>query len=158
MSERASERTVIRDTPERIFEVITDYAAYPHWATNVKEVEVQRLDEDGRAGLVAYRAAAMGRSAAYVLEYFYGTNPLRVSWRLAQGDLVRRLDGRYVLVALDDDAAGPRTEVTYELEVDVSMPMSGFLRRRAETRILRTALEDLRSWVEEGTHSQQPAG
>ena len=90
-----------------------------------------------------------------MLEYFYGTNPLRVSWRLAEGDLVRRLDGRYVLVPLEDDAAGPRTEVTYELEVEISMPMSGFLRRRAESRILRNALEDLRSWVEEG--SQLPS-
>ncbi len=151
MGDRAFERTIIRDTPERIFDVITDYDAYPRWANNVKEVTVDRIDEDGRAGLVSYRAAAMGRSAAYVLEYFYGTNPLRVSWRLAEGDLVRRLDGRYVLVPLEDDAAGPRTEVTYELEVDISMPMSGFLRRRAESRILRNALEDLRSWVEEGS-------
>ncbi len=154
MGDRAFERTIIRDTPERIFEVITDYAAYPQWANNVKDVTVDRIDEDGRAGLVSYRAAAMGRSAAYVLEYFYGTNPLRVSWRLAQGDLVRRLDGRYVLVPLEDDATGPRTEVTYELEVDISMPMSGFLRRRAESRILRNALEDLRSWVEEGAQLQ----
>ena len=150
MSDRAFERTIIRDSAERIFDVIVDYDRYPEWATNVKEVEIQRMDEDGRAGLVSYRAAAMGRSAAYVLEYFYGTNPLRVSWRLAQGDLVRRLDGRYLLTPLDPDATGPRTEVTYELEVDVSMPMSGFLRRRAESRILRTALEDLRMWVEEG--------
>jgi ribosome-associated toxin RatA of RatAB toxin-antitoxin module len=153
MGDRAFERTIIRDTPEHIFDVITDYAAYPQWANNVKDVTVDRLDEDGRAGLVSYRAAAMGRSAGYVLEYFYGTNPLRVSWRLAEGDLVRRLDGRYVLVPLEDDVTGPRTEVTYELEVDISMPMSGFLRRRAESRILRNALEDLRSWVEEGAQS-----
>ena len=106
MGDRAFERTIIRDTPERIFEVIIDYAAYPKWANNVKDVVVDRIDEDGRAGLVSYRAAAMGRSAAYVLEYFYGTNPLRVSWRLAEGDLVRRLDGRYVLVPLEDDATG----------------------------------------------------
>ena len=150
MGDRAFERTIIRDTPERIFDVITDYDAYPQWANNVKDVTVDRVDEGGLAGLVSYRAAAMGRSAAYVLEYFYGTNPLRVSWRLAEGDLVRRLDGRYVLVPLEDDATGPRTEVTYELEVDISMPMSGFLRRRAESRILRNALEDLRSWVEVG--------
>lgn len=148
MSDRAFERTVVAESAERIFDVITDYAAYPSWATNVKEVEVQRVDADGRAGLVAYRAAAMGRSAAYVLEYFYGTNPLRVSWRLAEGDLVRRLDGRYLLQPLPDDGNGPRTEVTYELEVEVSMPMSGFLRRRAESRILRSALEDLRNHVE----------
>ena len=155
MGDRAFERTIIRETPERIFDVITDYGAYPRWANHGKDVSVERVDEEGRAGLVSYRAAAMGRSAAYVLEYFYGTNPLRVSWHLAEGDLVRRLDGRYVLVPLEDDAAGPRTEVTYELEVEISMPMSGFLRRRAESRILRNALEDLRSWVEEG--SQLPS-
>lgn len=153
MSDRATERTIIRETAEGIFAVIADYDSYPKWATHIKEVEVQRVDDDGRAGLVAYRAAAMGRSAAYVLEYFYGTNPLRVSWRLAQGDLVRRLDGRYVLSPLEDDAAGPRTEVTYELEVEVSMPMPGFVRRRAETSILRTALEELRLWIEEGEHA-----
>ena len=40
MGDQAFERTVIRDTPERIFEVITDYAAYPRWANNVKDVTV----------------------------------------------------------------------------------------------------------------------
>lgn len=157
MADRASERTIIRATPDAIFAVIADYDAYPQWATHIKSVDVQRLDDDGRAGLVAYRAAAMGRSAAYVLEYFYGTNPLRVSWRLAHGDLVRRLDGRYLLVPLEDDAVGPRTEVTYELEVEVSMPMPGFVRRRAESSILRSALEELRAWIEEGKHAETPA-
>lgn len=150
MADRASERTIIRATPEHIFDVIADYDRYPQWATHVKEVEIVRSDDDGRSGLVSYRAAAMGRSASYVLEYFYGTNPLRVSWRLAEGDLVRRLDGRYVLTPLEADAAGPRTEVIYELEVELSMPLPGFVRRRAETSILHTALDDLRTWIEEG--------
>lgn len=155
MADRASERLVIRATPEAIFDVIADYESYPTWATHVKEVDVVRADHDGRAGLVSYRAAAMGRSAAYVLEYFYGSNPLRVSWHLAEGDLVRRLDGRYVLVPLDDDAAGPRTEVTYELEVELSMPLPGFVRRRAETSILTTALDELRTWIEEDRPAEE---
>lgn len=157
MSDRASERLVVRATPEQIFDVIVDYDDYPHWATHVKEVDVQRIDDDGRAGLVAFRAAAMGRSAAYVLEYFYGTNPLRVSWHLAEGDLVRRLDGRYVLTPLTDDGSGPQTEVMYELEVDVSMPMPGFVRRRAESTILQAALEDLRARVESETRAESSA-
>lgn len=151
MADRASERIVIADTPNRIFDVIVDYGRYPEWATHVKEVGVDRLDDDGRAGLVSYRAAAMGRSAAYQLEYFYGTNPLRVSWHLVGGDLVRRLDGRYTMVPLSEDSSGPRTEVTYQLEVELSMPLPGFVKRRAETSILQTALQDLRVWVEEGS-------
>lgn len=157
MADRASERTIIRATPEHIFDVIIDYDRYTQWATHVKEVAIDRTDDDGRAGLVSYRAAAMGRSASYVLEYFYGTNPLRVSWRLADGDLVRRLDGRYLLTPLESDATGPRTEVVYELEVELSMPLPGFVRRRAETSILHTALDDLRTWIEEGQQAPSNA-
>ena len=47
MGDRAFERTIIRETPQRIFDVITDYAAYPRWANNVKDVAVVRTDEDG---------------------------------------------------------------------------------------------------------------
>ena len=58
MGDRAFERTIIRETPERIFDVITDYGAYPRWANNVKDVSVERVDEDGRAGAHPARARA----------------------------------------------------------------------------------------------------
>lgn len=147
MADQASEKITIHASTEDVFAVITDYSSYPDWASDVKEVSVQRYDEDQRGGLVAFRAAAMGRSTSYVLEYFYGTNPLRVSWRLAEGDLLRRLDGRYTLTPVEG-SLGPKTEVAYHLEAEMLMPLPGFVKRRAETRIVRTALEELRSRVE----------
>lgn len=150
MSDCAQESIIIRATPEEIFDVITDYESYPKWAAQIKEVEVLRADESGKAGLVTFRAAAMGRSATYVLEYFYGDNPLRVSWRLTEGDLVRRLDGSYRITAVEEDELGPRSEVQYELQVDVTTLLPGFIRRRAETSILKSALQELSSWVEKG--------
>jgi len=144
MIDHATQRTIIDATPEQCFAVVIDFERYPDWATDVKQVTVARRDDDGRGGDVLFRAAAMGRSTTYTLRYFYGSNPLRVAWRLIEGDLTRKLDGEYEFVA----AEGGGTEVTYHLEADLAVPMPGFVKRRAESRIIRTALEDLRRRVE----------
>lgn len=146
MGDRARETVVIDAPPQACFDVICDFLAYPEWASDIKSVEVDRVDDDDRGGLVSFRAAAMGRSTNYQLEYFYGSNPKRVGWRLVDGDLLKRLDGHYVFSELDGD----RTEVLYELDAELVVPMTGFVKRRAESRIIRTALEDLRQRVEAG--------
>ena len=60
-------------------------------------------------------------------------------------EVMRRLDGSYVL----EPAPGGRgTHVTYHLSVDLIIPLPGFVKRRAETKIIHTALRELRSAVE----------
>jgi hypothetical protein len=44
---------------------------------------------------------------------------------------------------------GGATEVTYELAVDVRVPMIGMVKRKAEKRIIDTALKGLKRRVEE---------
>lgn len=146
MGDHAHETVVIEAPAKACFDVICDFASYPEWATDIKSVEVKRHDDDNRGGLVGFRAAAMGRSTTYELEYFYGSNPLRVGWRLVSGDLLKRLDGHYVFSPISDDR--DRTEVQYELDAELIVPMAGFVKRRAESRIIRSALEDLRRRVE----------
>ncbi len=48
-----------------------------------------------------------------------------------------------------DDAGS--TEVVYELSVDLVLPIPGFVKRRAEARIIKTALADLKALIESGT-------
>ena len=146
MSDHATQRTIIDATPEQCFAVATDFARYPEWATDVKHVSVERTDDDGRGGDVMFRAAAMGRSTTYTLRYYYGSNPLRIAWKLVEGDLTRKLDGEYEFQPVNGD--NTQTEVIYHLEVDLVVPIPGFVKRRAESRIIRTALEDLRQRVE----------
>jgi hypothetical protein len=43
---------------------------------------------------------------------------------------------------------GSGTEVTYELAVDLAVPMLGLLKRKAERRLIDTALKDLKKRVE----------
>jgi len=140
MVDQATERTVVAAPPDACFAAAVDFAAYPQWATDIKSARVLSVDDEGRAVDVEYRAAAMGRSTTYTLRYFYGSNPRRLAWRLKEGDIVRRLDGEYEFLPVSGDPGA--CEVLYHLAVDLSVPLPGFVKRRAEARIVRTALDD----------------
>ena len=141
MPDQATERTVIDSSPEDVFAVALDIERYPEWARDVKEATVVERDAEGRPLRVQFRAAAMGHSARYVLGYSYGESPLRMSWVLEQGDIVRRLDGEYLF----EPAAGTGgTDVTYHLVVELAVPLPGFIKRRAESKIMTTALDELK--------------
>ena len=146
MTDHATQRAIIEATPEECFAVAADFARYPEWATDIKHAAVQTTDDEGRGGDVTFRAAAMGRSTTYTLRYYYGSNPLRIAWKQLEGDITRKLDGEYEFLPTDE--TGTQTEVVYHLEADLVVPIPGFVKRRAETRIIRTALEDLRRRVE----------
>jgi uncharacterized membrane protein len=146
MAEQAREHITIDAPVQRCFEVLTDFEAYPEWAGDLKEARVLERDEQGRALVVEFRAAAMGRSTTYRLRYDYRDAPRRLGWQLDEGDIQRELDGAYTLEPSADDPQA--TEVGYELSVDLIMPIPGFVKRRAEARILKTALDELKARVE----------
>ncbi|MGE3620428.1 MAG: SRPBCC family protein [Acidimicrobiia bacterium] len=145
MSDQATETMVVDATPARVYDAITDFESYPSWARDLKGVTVEETDDQGRGVRVTFRAAAMGRSTEYTLRYAYAEDPTTVSWTLESGDIMRRLDGSYVLEPAD---GGARTEVTYDLAVELVIPLPGFVRRRAESKVVHTALRELRAHVE----------
>ncbi|MCU0273124.1 MAG: SRPBCC family protein [Acidimicrobiales bacterium] len=146
MRDHTSQTTVIQASPRVCFDVALDFERYPEWAADIKDARIVVLDDEGRGGEVEFRAAAMGRSSTYRLRYNYGSNPLRLSWRLVEGDLERTLDGEYVFAPVADDPDA--TAVTYELTVELKVPLPGFVRRRAEAKIIHTALDDLKQRAE----------
>ena len=93
MSDHASQHTHIQAPPDLCFATVRDVERYPEWAVDIKEANVLARDDEGRVGDVQFRAAAMGRSSSYTLRYTYGSNPLRISWRLIEGDVMRRMSG-----------------------------------------------------------------
>ena len=56
------------------------------------------------------------------------------------------LDGSWEFFPVDDDPN--RTEVRYSLTVELAMPLPGFVKRRAEGRIVHTAITDFTDRVE----------
>ncbi len=143
MADRVTEQTTIAASPEIVRAVLLDFPAYPAWAKDLKVVEVLRTDDEGRGLDVRYRAAGMGRSTSYVLRYDYG-DPTRVAWMLVEGDVTKKLDGYYELVPQDDGT----TLVNYELEAELKLPLPGFVKNRAQAKIMHTALVDLKARAE----------
>ena len=143
MSDQASEQVVVTAPVDRCFAVASDFESYPDWAPDIKECHILARDDQGRGTRVAFRTAAMGRSASYVLEYNYSSAPVELSWRLLEGNIMRVLDGAYRF-----DSVENHTQITYRLSVELVVPIPGYVKRRAEGKIISTALRELKRRVE----------
>jgi ribosome-associated toxin RatA of RatAB toxin-antitoxin module len=137
MAESASQTINIAASPERCFDVATDFERYPEWAKDVKEAVVRQRDDDGRPTEVEFRASALGRSTHYTLSYDYSEAPAVLSWHMIKGDIMRSIDGAYSFVP----APSGGTDVRYDLTIELVVPLPGFVKRRAEVRILNTIRE-----------------
>src|SRR5687767_9603141 len=144
MADRVKDTIDIAASGEEIFEIATDFEAYPDWNANIKEVEIQERDQDGRATKVWMKVDAKVRTVAYTLGYDYSNAPDSFSWKLVDGD-VKELSGSYAFDEFEDV-----TEVTYETAIDPGFPIPGFLKRQAERQIVKGALEELKKRVEAG--------
>ena len=141
MGQRVSDTVTIRATRQEIMDVILDLEAYPEWAEGMKEVDVTERDDQGRPVLARFVVDARVAEIDYVLRYDHSGDDL--TWQLERGEVVRQLDGRYRITETDGVA-----EVEYALEVDVTLPVPGFLKKRAAKVILDTGLRGLKQRVE----------
>ncbi|MGZ8764020.1 MAG: SRPBCC family protein, partial [Acidimicrobiia bacterium] len=84
MAEQANERISVAASPERCFDVVIDFERYPEWARDVKQATILGRDDDGRGSQVEYRAAGLGKSFHYTLQYDYSEAPGSLSWKLVE--------------------------------------------------------------------------
>lgn len=134
--------TMIAAPAVEIMAVITDLEQYPVWTASVREVEVLSLHDDGRPEQARFVLDAGPIKDSYTLAYTYEGDHL-VRWSLVEANLIKALDGSYALAE-----RGADTEVTYQLTVDVSIPVLGLMKRKAEKVIIDTALNELKRRVE----------
>ncbi|BBY76666.1 cyclase [Mycolicibacterium parafortuitum] len=143
MADKTAQTIYIDADPATVMDVIADIGSYPDWVAEYKETEVLETDDEGypkKARLVL--DAAVLRDTM-VLVYQWPADHASVTWSLESSTLLKALDGAYRLVP-----KGSGTEVTYELSVDLMIPMIGLLKRKAERRLTDTALKDLKKRVE----------
>lgn len=136
----------IEADPADIMAVIADFDEYPNWADAVKETEVvESFEADGRASKVRFVLNAGPIKDDYTLSYTWDGDR-EVRWTLVEAKVLKTLDGSYTL----RDRGRGKTEVTYKLLVDLTIPMIGMLKRKAEKVIIDTALKELKKRVEQG--------
>jgi uncharacterized membrane protein len=144
VTDTASERIRVEAPAARCWDVAVDFESYPEWVRDVKEAHIVERDDEGRGKRVEFRAAALGKSIRYVLEYDYSAAPDAFSWKFVEGDMLRRLDGTYRFEPEGDTS----TRVHYDLAVDLAVPLPGLVKRRAAGLIMGSALKELKRRVE----------
>lgn len=143
MAEQTTSSIAITADPAAVMAVIADFDSYPAWAQGVKKAEVVESGTDGRPERVYFELDASPIRDTYTLQYdWHGDES--VHWSLVEGKMLKAMDGSYDLAGRGDGT----TEVSYRLAVDISIPMIGMLKRKAEKVIIDTALKGLKKHVE----------
>src|SRR5688572_1097959 len=140
MAEHTRSSITIEAPPAVVMGVISDFPKYPEWTGEVKDVEIVSQDAQGRAEQVRLVLDAGAIKDDHVLAYTWNSD-LQVSWSLVKSQMLRSLDGSYTLSPV---GGGASTEVTYQLAVDVKIPMLGMIKRKAEKVIIDRALSGLK--------------
>ena len=144
MAERTESSITVDAAPRAVMDVIADFEAYPEWTGAVKQVEVRSSASNGRATEVWFKLDAGAIKDTYTLAYTW-KGQQEVRWSLVEAEqIVKTMDGAYLLADNGDGS----TTVTYQLVVDVKIPMLGMIKRKAEKVIIDTALKELKKRVE----------
>jgi len=145
VADKTSQTIYIDADPGSVMDVIADIGAYPEWVSEYKQTEILETHGDGNPKTARLVLEAAVLKDAMVLSYEWPADRSSVRWTLVSSSLLKSLEGTYTLAP-----KGAGTEVTYELAVDLVVPMIGLLKRKAERRLTDTALKDLKKRVESG--------
>lgn len=135
-----SREVVIEATPDEIMDVLFDLESLPEWSSAHQKVEVLERDDQGRPSKSRQVVKIVGVSDEQVLAY--SVHDDGVSWTLVSAKQQRAQDGRYTLTP-----DGDSTRLRFELTVDPTAPIPGFLVKKGAKGLMETATEGLRKRV-----------
>jgi ribosome-associated toxin RatA of RatAB toxin-antitoxin module len=140
MAVTETREVVIEATPAEIMDVLTDLESLTDWSPTHQKVEVLDRDEAGRPSRSRQVVKIVGITDEQVLDYTVYDDG--VGWTLVSSKQQRAQTGRYMLTP--DGAA---TQVRFELTVDPTVPIPGFLIKRGAKGLMETATDGLRKRV-----------
>jgi uncharacterized membrane protein len=140
-----SKSTISIDAPlSAVQEALFALDKYPEWSTQIKSAEALARDDQGRITKVKMSIDAGMMKDRPTLDYDWSGAPSKLSFSLDEADLLTGMDGIYSFKSIDEDT----TEVTYELEVSLSMPIPAMMRQKAEKATIDAALSQLKTHLE----------
>jgi ribosome-associated toxin RatA of RatAB toxin-antitoxin module len=140
MSTSDSREVVIEASPEEILDVIADVESTPSWSSQYQSAEVLEAYDDGRPKRVKMKIKTAGISDEQVVEYTWAGDV--VSWTLVSAGQLKAQDASYTLTP-----DGDKTKVKFDITIDLSIPLPGFVLKRAMKGGVETATEGLRKQV-----------
>ena len=144
MSESSTASVEVEAPLAEVAATLSNIAAYPTWLTSIKKVDVEESDGEGRVvkATVSIDAGVMKDRATLV--YDWSSAPAEISFSLDEADLMTAMDGKYTLKAVDADT----TLVTYELGVELSLPVPRMMISKTEKSTIDQALKELQAQFE----------
>jgi len=140
-----STATITIDAPiAEVQKVLFALDKYPEWSTQIKSAEALDHDDQGRITKVKMSIDAGMMKDRPILDYDWSEGPNKLSFSLEDADLLTGMDGIYSFKSIDEDT----TEVTYQLEVSLSMPIPAMMRQKAEKATIDAALSQLKTHLE----------
>ena len=138
----------IAASPGAVLDAIADVERYPRWSGTISSVTVRSFEGDGWADNVEFTLSGGPLRDTYTVDYDWdvredGTGT--VTFALVASTLLSAMDGTFSLSSPDD---GFSTDLTYELALDVNVPMLGLLKRRVEKSLVTSVVDQLKAYVE----------
>ena len=140
MATSDSREVVIEASPEEILDVIADVESTPTWSPQYRRAEILESYPDGRPKQVKMTVKAAGLTDEQVIEYTWAER--KVSWTLVSAGQLKAQDASYTLTP-----DGDNTKVRFDMAIDLSVPLPGFLLKRTLRGGMETATDGLRKQV-----------
>lgn len=140
MAVKDSREVVIEASPEEILAVLADVKTAPSWSPQYQSVEVVDTYKDGRPKQVKMKVKAAGITDEQLVEYTWGDNT--VGWSLIKAGQMKSQEASYTLTP-----QGDKTKVRFDLAVDLSIPLPGFLVKQTLKGAMDTGTNGLRKQV-----------
>jgi len=144
MSESSTSTVEVTAPLAEVAAKLSAIAGYPEWLSSIKKVEVTESDAQGRATKADVSIDAGVMKDRATLSYDWSKAPNEISFSLDDADLMTAMDGKYTLKSLDGDT----TLVTYELGVELSLPVPRMMISKTEKTTIDQALKELQAQFE----------
>ncbi|WP_082929741.1 SRPBCC family protein [Mycobacterium sp. 1164966.3] len=141
MAVQASREIVIDAPPDVIMQALGEVDVLSEWSPLHKRVEVLDRYPDGRPHHVKATVKIMGLVDNEVLEYHWGPD-----WVVYDVKETFQQRGQHIEYRVQPEGVD-KSRVRFDITVDPSGPIPGFIVKRATKVVLDAATEGLRNWV-----------
>jgi ribosome-associated toxin RatA of RatAB toxin-antitoxin module len=140
MATSDSREVVIEASPEEILDVIADVESTPTWSPQYQTAEILEAYDNGRPRRVKMKIKTAGISDEQVVDYTWADDS--ASWTLVSAGQLKAQDASYTLTP-----DGDKTRVKFDITIDLSIPLPGFVLKRVMKGAMETATDGLRKQV-----------
>ena len=132
----------VKATPAAVLDAVAAIDELPTWSGSVRAATVDTRYDDGRPLRVTQKVGAAGFIDEQITDYSWDGDS-KVSWKLIKSGQQSVQNASYTLTP---KAGG--THVLFALEIDVKIPLPGFVLKRVLKGALETGSKDFTKYVE----------